>query len=164
MVEIFTVGASRAASGAAAVVDHHRGDLPVDDLLLAIEVQHVDGRHLGGRAAGPRRAPRVGLVYQVSMWVLLQVQELALPRAVVGPVALGRDDPVPSKLLKVNCERVPTAARFRGFLVTVEARFSAGPLWAVEDFHFDEWLLERNERIEISSRLTLARIGWPYFM
>lgn len=43
MVEIFTVGACRVASGAAAVVDHHRGDLPVDDLLLAIEVQHVDG-------------------------------------------------------------------------------------------------------------------------
>lgn len=43
MVEIFTLRAGRVASGAAAVVDHHRGDLSVDDLLLAIEVQHVDG-------------------------------------------------------------------------------------------------------------------------
>lgn len=109
---VFTVGACGVASGAAAVVHHHRGDLPVDDLFLAIEVQHVDGRHLGGRAAGPCGAPRIGLVHQVCVWVLLQVQELALPRAVVGPVALGRDDPVPSKLLKVNCERVPAAARF----------------------------------------------------
>lgn len=93
------------------------------------------------------------------MWVLLQVQELALPRAVVGPVALGRDDPVPSELLKVNCERVPTAARFCRFLVTVEARFSAGSLRAVEDFHFDEWLLGRDEKIWISSRPTLAWIS-----
>lgn len=67
------------SSGAAAVVDHHGRDLPVDDLLLAVEVEHVDGRHLGGRAAGPRRASGVGLVDQVCVRVLLQVQELTLP-------------------------------------------------------------------------------------
>lgn len=31
------------SSGAAAVVDHHGRDLSVDDLLLAVEVEHVDG-------------------------------------------------------------------------------------------------------------------------
>lgn len=124
------------------MVHHHRWDLPVDDLLLAVEVQHVDGRHLGGRAAGPRRAPGIGLVHQVCVRVLLQVQELALPRAVVGPVALGRNDPVPAELLKVDGERVPTAARFGGLLVTVEARVAARSLWAVEDLHFDERALQ----------------------
>lgn len=33
----------RVSSGAATVVDHHRGDLSIDDLFLAIEIQHVDG-------------------------------------------------------------------------------------------------------------------------
>lgn len=61
------------------MVHHHGGDLPVDDLLLAVEVKHVDGGHLGGRAAGPGGAPRIGLVDQVCVWVLLQVQELTLP-------------------------------------------------------------------------------------
>lgn len=131
----------RVPSGAATVVNHHRWDLSVDDLFLAVEVQHVDGWHLGGCAAGPRRAPRIGLVYQMCMWVLLQVQELTLPWTIVGPVALGRNDPVPSELLEVNCEGVSTAARFCRFLVTVEARVAASSLWAVEDFHFDEWLL-----------------------
>lgn len=55
------------------MVHNHRRDLPVDDLLLAVEVEHVDGRHLGGRAAGPCRAPGIGLVHQVCVWVLLQV-------------------------------------------------------------------------------------------
>lgn len=131
----------RVSSGAATVVNHHRWDLSIDDLLLAVEVQHVDGWHLGGCAAGPRCTPRIGLVYQVCMWVLLQVQELTLPWTIVGAVALGRNDPVPSELLKVNCEGVSTAARFCRFLIAVEARVAARPLWAVEDFHFDEWLL-----------------------
>ncbi len=61
------------------MVDHHGRYLSVDDLFLAIEVEHVDGRHFGGRAAGPRCAPWVGLVHQVCMWVLLKVHELALP-------------------------------------------------------------------------------------
>lgn len=61
------------------MVHHHGWDLPIDDLLLAVEVEHVDGGHLGGCAAGPGRAPGIGLVHQVSVRVLLQVQELALP-------------------------------------------------------------------------------------
>lgn len=84
------------------MVHHHGRDLSVDYLLLAVKVEHVDGRHLGGRAAGPCCAPRVGLVDQVGVWVLLQVQELTLARAVVGPVALRRDDPVPAELLEVD--------------------------------------------------------------
>ena len=125
------------------MVHHHGRDLSVDDLLLAVEVEHVDRRHLGGRAAGPRGAPWVGLVHQVCVWVLLQVQELALPRAVVGPVAFGRDDPVPAELLEVDGERVAAAAGLRGLLVAVEARVAAGSLGTVEDLHFNERLLER---------------------
>ena len=123
------------------MVHHHGRDLPVDDLLLAVEVEHVDGRHLGGRAAGPRRAPRVGLVHQVRVRVLLQVHELALARAVVGPVAFGRDDPVPAELLEVHGQRVAAAPRLRGLLVAVQARVPARPLGAVEDLHLDERLL-----------------------
>ena len=102
----------RFPSGTSAVVDHHRRDLSVDDLLFAVEVEHVDGRHLGGRAAGSRGASRVGFVHQVCMRVLLQVHELTFPGAVVGPVAFGRDDPVPAELLEVHGERVEAAASF----------------------------------------------------
>lgn len=126
------------------MVDHHGRDLSVDDLLLAVEVEHVYGRHLGGRAAGPGGAPRVGLVHQVRVRILLQVQELTLPGAVVGPVAFGSDDPVPAELLEVDGERVPAAARLRRLLVAVEARVTAGSLEVVEDLYLNEWLLERN--------------------
>ena len=137
------------------MVNHHRRDLSIDDLFLAVKVEHVDGRHLGGCAAGPRCAPRIGLVNKVCMWVLLQVQELALPRAIVGSVALGRNDPVPPELLKVNRERVSTTARFCGFLIAVEARVAPRPLWAVEDFHFDEGLLQRDKK-EQQAKLAIA--------
>lgn len=49
-------------SRAATAIHHHGGDLAVDDLLLPVEVEHVDGRHLGGRAAGAGGATGVGLV------------------------------------------------------------------------------------------------------
>lgn len=132
------------SSRAATVVHHHGRDLSVDDLLLAVEVQHVNGRHLGGRAAGPRRAPWVGLVNEVCMRVLLQVHELALPRTIVGPVTLGCDDPVPAELLKIDGEWVAAAAGLCRLLVAVQARVAAGSLRAVEDLHFNERLLERN--------------------
>lgn len=103
------------------MVHNHGRDLAVDDLLLAVEVEHVDGRHLGRCAAGPRRASRVGLVDQVSVRVLLQVQELTLPGAIVGPVALGCDDPVPAELLEVDSEWVAAAAGLSRLLVAVEA-------------------------------------------
>lgn len=60
-------------SRAAAPVYYHRGDLAVDNLLLAVEVKHVDGRHLGGGTAGSGGASRVGLVHQVGVGILLQV-------------------------------------------------------------------------------------------
>ena len=34
-------------------VHHHARDLSMDDLLLIVEVEHVDRGHLGGGAAGP---------------------------------------------------------------------------------------------------------------
>lgn len=95
------------------MVHHHGGDLPVDDLLFAVEVEHVDGGHLGRRAAGPRRAARVGFVHQVSVRVLLQVHELTLSGAVIGAVTFGSDNPVPAELLEVHGERVTAAARLR---------------------------------------------------
>lgn len=61
------------------MVDHHGWDLSIDDLLFAVEVEHVDGGHLGRCAAGPRGATWIGLVHQVSVGILLQVKELALP-------------------------------------------------------------------------------------
>lgn len=96
--------------GAATAVDHHARDLAVDDLLFVVEVEHVDGRHLSRGAAGPSRAPGVGMLDQVGVRVLLHEHVLALARAVIGLVALGRDDPVPAKRLKVDSERVAAAA------------------------------------------------------
>lgn len=127
------------------MVHNHGWDLAVDDLLLAVEVEHVDGRHLGRRAAGPRRAPRVGLVDQVGVRVLLQVQELTLAGAVVGPVALGCDDPVPAELLEVDGEWVATAAGLCRLFVAVEARVPTRPLGVVKDLHLYEWLLGEDE-------------------
>lgn len=92
-------------SRAAAKVYDHRRDFSVDYLLTVVEIQHVYGRHLGGCAAGACAAPRVGLVDDVTVGVLLH----AFARAVIGLVALGGNYPVPPEFLKVNGEWIPAA-------------------------------------------------------
>ena len=96
--------------GAATAVHHHARDLAVDNLLLVIEVEHVDWGHLGGCAAGPRRASWVSLLHQVGVRILLHKHVLALAGAVVGLVAFRSDDPVPAKSLKVHSEGVAATA------------------------------------------------------
>lgn len=134
---------ARPGSGAPAAVHHHGGDLAVDDLLLAVEVEHVDGGHLGGGAAGARGPSGVGFVHQVGVRVLLQVQVLALPRAVVGFVALRGNNPVPAEALEVHRQRVPAAPGLLGGLVAVQARVSPGSLGALGKLHLHEGLLKR---------------------
>lgn len=122
------------SSGAAAEIHDHGRDLPIDDLLSVVEVEHVDGGHFGGCAAGPSCTTRIRLVHQVCVRELLQMYLLTLARAVVGLVALWRNDPVPAEVLEVYGERVSAAAGFRRALIAVEARFSSGTLWHLGDF------------------------------
>lgn len=124
-------------SGATAEVHDHRGDFSVDDLLAVVEVQHVNRRHLGGSAARSRTAPRVGLVNDVTVGVLLN----ALAGAVVGFVALGGDYPVPTEILEVDGERIPAAAGLGGMLVAVEASVAPGAFGGVRYFDLKEGLL-----------------------
>lgn len=130
-------------SGAAAAVHHHGRDLTVDDLFHVVEVEHVDGGHLGGGAAGARGPPGIGLVHQVGVRVLLQVHVLALPGAVVGLVALRGDNPVPAEVLEVHGERVSAAAGLQGVLIAVQTRVSPGPPGALRHLHLHERLLKQ---------------------
>lgn len=90
-------------SRAAAAIHYHGGDLAVDDLLFSVEIEHVNRRHLGGRAAGAGSATWVGLVHQVRVRILLQVNIVTLARAVVGLVAFRGNNPVPAEVFKVHC-------------------------------------------------------------
>lgn len=123
---------SRAGVGsrAAAAVYYHGGDLAVDNLLLAVEVKHVDGRHLGGGTAGSGGASRVGLVHQVGVGILLQVHVVAFSRTVIGLVTFRRNNPVPAKVLKVHCEGVPAASGLGRILVAVQSGVPADSLGA----------------------------------
>lgn len=150
-------------SRAAAEVHDHWGNFAVDDLLPVVEVEHVDGRHLGGRAAGPCGAPRVGLVHQVCVRVLLQVHLLALSGAVVGLVALRRDDPVPSKVLKVHGEGIAAAAGLRGALVAVQAGVSSGAFRALRYLHLQEGLLQARGTANIWLVITAWGPNWYDF-
>lgn len=87
---------------AATSVHHHPWDLSVDDLLLVIEVEHVNGGHLGWGTAGPGGASGVGVLHQVGVWVFLHKHIFALAGAVVGFVAFGGNDPVPAERLKIH--------------------------------------------------------------
>lgn len=109
------------ALGAATSIHHHARDLAIDDLLLVIEVEHVDWGHLGRGAAGSRRASWVGLLHQVGVWILLHEHVFTLAGAVVGLVALRCDDPVPAKSLKVHCERISAAAGLTRVFIAVQA-------------------------------------------
>lgn len=118
-------------SRAAAPVHYHGGNLAVDNLLLAVEVKHVDGRHLGGGTAGSCGASRVGLVHQMGVGILLQVHVVAFSRTVIGLVAFGSDNPVPAEVLKVHSERVPAASRLGRILVAVQSGVPADSLRAL---------------------------------
>lgn len=94
----------------------------MDDLLLVVEVEHVNGGHFGWGAARPCGTPGVGVLDEVCVWVLLHEHVLALAGAVVGFVALGGDDPVPAEGLKVDGQRVAAAAGLRRVFVAVQAQ------------------------------------------
>ena len=55
--------------GAATSLDLHVGQLALDHVLVGVEVEHVDGRHLAGGAARTCRAvkPRSGHLDNVGM-------------------------------------------------------------------------------------------------
>ena len=127
---------------AATSIHHHPWDLAMDNLLLVIEVEHVNGGHLGRGTAGPCRAAGVGVLHQVGVWVFLHEHVLALAGAVVGFVAFGGNDPVPAERLEIHSQRVATAARLGGVLVTVQAKVSARTLGRLENLYFQERLLE----------------------
>ena len=131
-----------ANSRAPTAVHHHGRDLAVDDLLFSVKVEHVDGRHLGGGAAGARSPSGVGLVHQVGVRVLLQVHVLTLPGAIVGLVALWGNNPVPAKVLEVHRERVAAAPGLWRVLVAVQARVSPHTPGALRDLHLHERLLQ----------------------
>lgn len=114
----------------------------MDYLLFIIEVQHVYRRHLRGRAAWPCRASRIGMLNQMSMWVLLHEHVLTLAWTVVCFVTFGCNDPIPAKSFKVHCERVATTAGFRGVLITVKTQISPWALGCFKNLDLQERLLE----------------------
>lgn len=114
----------------------------MNDLLFVIKVKHINGGHLGRRATRPCRTSWVCMLHQVRVGVFLHEHVLALTRAVVGFVAFGGNDPVPSKRLKVHRQRVATAARFGGVLVAVQAQVSPRSFAGLKNFHFQKRLLE----------------------
>lgn len=122
------------------MVHHHGGDLSVNDLLLAVEVKHIDGGHLSRGATGPSGAPWIGLDDQVGMGVLLVMHELTLPGAVVGSITFWSNDPVPAELLKIHSKGVAAAACLRGLLIAVQTSVPPQTLGVVQDLHFDEGL------------------------
>lgn len=123
-------------------IHHHPWDFAVNDLLLVIEVEHVNGGHLGRSTAGPCGASGVGVLHQVGVWVFLHEHVLALAGAIVGFVAFGGNDPVPAERLEVHSQRVATAAGLGGVLVAVQAEVSPRTFGRLKNLHFQERLLE----------------------
>lgn len=104
---------------AVTAVDDHVRQNAVDDVEVRVHVEHADGRHAPRGAARPRRVEVVGLLQEVRVRVAVHEDEAALAAAVIGLVALRRDDPLPAKGLKVDGQRVATAA-YLGALVVAE--------------------------------------------
>lgn len=107
-------------------VNHHVRQITKDNVQVAVKVQHGDVRHFPRCTARPSHG-RVGVTHQLGMGVLGQKHGLTFARAKVGFVGLGRDNPVPTKGLKVDLERVATAARLYGFLRAGQARHPTRP-------------------------------------
>jgi len=104
---------------------HHAGQHAVDDVEVGVVVQHGYGGHLAGRAA--RSRAKLGHLHQVGVWVLREQHRVAHARTVVGHVTLGRDNPVPAKLLEVDRQRKLAAPGLRGRLVARQSGRSVSP-------------------------------------
>lgn len=107
--------------------------------------------------------------------VLLKEHVGTLPRAIVGLVLLGSDDPVPTELLEVHRQRISTAALLLRRFVAVQADSALRPVFpAVRCIQFNKWNLHRTEIIALAvketvpsdlcdlSRYTLAYLLTPY--
>lgn len=75
------------------------------------------------------------------MRVLLKVHVLALSRAIVGFVALGRNNPVPAEVLEVHGKGVTAAAGLGGMLVTVQPTVPLRAFGCLGYFHLHEGFL-----------------------
>lgn len=142
-------------SRAATAVYYHWGDLAVDDLLFAIEVKHVDGRHLGGGAAGPGGASWIGLVHQMGVGIFLHVYVVAFSWTVIRLITFWSNNPVPAEVLEVHSERVPAALRLWRILVAVQPRVPPDSLWALWDFHLHEGELGVKETKKLVFQFTV---------
>ena len=128
--------------GAAALLDDHARQVPVDDVHVVVVVEHRDGGNASRRAAGTSAGRRNGrraaaarrplLVDDVRVNELLVVEERTVAGAVVCRVAARNDDEVPAERLEVDDERVAAAARLGAVLVAVQVEVAfrprAGPL------------------------------------
>lgn len=107
--------------------------------------------------------------------VLLKEHVGTLPRAIVGLVLLGSDNPVPTELLEVHRQRISTAALLLRRFVAVQADSALRPVFpAVRCIQFNKWNLQRTEIIALAgketvpsdlrdlSRYTLAYLLTPY--
>lgn len=101
----------RPTSPTPALVHHHVLVVAKHHVVVVVVVEHGDGREADGHAARLRRDVRVQGVHQglqdgvVGAVEALAQRERALAVAVVGQVALRRDDPVlPAHVLEVDVE------------------------------------------------------------
>jgi hypothetical protein len=87
------------------------------------------------------------------MWILLEKGIGTLSGTVVGFVLFGCNDPVPSKLIKVNGEGVATASGLFETLITVEAGVTgcSGPT-PLAQLYFKERVLNGDQKVECQIR------------
>lgn len=131
---------SPACLRARTLVNDHVRYGAVDDVVLAVKVQQLDGAHFARRTA---RTGRRAELPDVCMGVARRIGQRALARTVVGLVALRRNDPVPAELVKVHCQWVAAAACLARVLVAVQRGAALrATLRRVLQLHFHERTLQ----------------------
>lgn len=108
--------------------------------------------HLPRRAAWISRGAQL---HDVRMRILLHESNFALAGTVVCIVLLRRYDPVPSKLVEVDCQVVTTTAALHRSLLAPQAAALCASLTLITRQNVDEWtLIEKIQKRTLISQIT----------
>lgn len=107
--------------GTTTLFDDHVRNGTVDNAIAQIEIQQLYGAHLLRRAA---RYCRGAELHHMRVFIFGQKTEHTLAGTVGCFVAFRGDNPIPAKLFKIHCQRIPAAAGFVVVFITVQRKIA----------------------------------------
>lgn len=127
-----------------ASIDHHAGQIAVNNIKFVVKVEHWNGWHFARGATRSGRAGRIGLLHDMRVRIFLQKDVRTFAWTIIRLVLFRRDDPIPSEFDEIHRQWIAAASRLRRSFVAIQTDCPFGPVFAaVSRHHLDEWHLHK---------------------